>query len=62
MQQQFQMQMMMLMMNPSRVHAPGPVSTPPFTQTSVNSSPSAPAQFDGQDFLNLELLRRTSGV
>jgi len=52
----------MLMMNPSRVHAPGPAPTPPLTQASVTSSPSAPAQFDGQDFLNLELLRRTSGV
>jgi hypothetical protein len=60
MQQQFQMQMMMLMMNPSRV--PPPLLTPPLTQTSVNSSPSAPAQFDGQDFLERELLRRTSGV
>jgi len=62
MQQQFQMQMMMLMMNPSRVHAPGPAPTPPLTQTSVTSSPAAAAQFDGQNFLNLELLRRTSGV
>jgi hypothetical protein len=43
-----QMQMM-LMINPSCVHAPAPTSSPSLTQNSVYSSP-APAQ----DFLNLE--------
>ena len=56
----FQMQMqMMMMMNPPRF--PGPTS-PPLTQESVTSSPGPAPQFDGQDFLERELLRRTSGV
>ena len=57
----FQLQMQM-MMNPSRHHAPILPSSPPLTQPSQTSSPSTAPQFDGQDFLNLELLRRTSGV
>ena len=56
---QMQMQMMMMMMNPPRF--PGPTS-PPLTQESVTSSPGPAPQFDGQDFLERELLRRTSGV
>jgi hypothetical protein len=59
---QMQMQMQMMMMNPSRFPGPGTVSSPPLTQASVTSSPATAPQFDGQDFLNLELLRRTSGV
>ena len=57
-----QMQMMMMMMNPPRFPAPGTVSSPPLTQTSVTSSPATAPQFDGQDFLERELLRRTTGV
>ena len=38
------------------------VSSPPLTQTSVTSSPATAPQFDGQDFLERELLRRTTGV
>jgi len=59
----FQMQMqMIIMMNPNRFYAPGHVASPSLTQASVQSSPATATQFDGQDFLNLELLRRTSGV
>jgi len=59
---QLQMQMMMMMMNPSRHHAPILPLSPPLTQPSQTSSPTTAPQFDDQDFLNLELLRRTSGV
>jgi len=59
---QMQMQMMMMMINPPRFPAPGTVSSPPLTQTSVTSSPATAPQFDGQDFLERELLRRTTGV
>jgi len=60
---QMQMQMMMMMMmNPPRFPAPGTVSSPPLNQTSVTSSPATAPQFDGQDFLERELLRRTTGV
>ena len=59
---QLQMQMMMMMMNPNRVNAPGHLASPSLTQTSVQSSPATAPQFDGQDFLNMELMRRTTGV
>jgi hypothetical protein len=59
---QMQMQMMMMMMNPPRFPGPTTVSSPPLTQESVTSSPGPVPQFDGQDFLERELLRRTSGV
>jgi len=54
--------MMMMMLNPNR-HQDFPSTVPPpLTQDSINSSPAASAQFDGQDFLNAELMRRTTGV
>ena len=60
---QMQMQMMMMMMmNPPRFPGTTTVSSPPLTQESVTSSPGPVPQFDGQDFLERELLRRTSGV
>ena len=60
---QLQMQMMMMMMmNPNRLNTPGHLASPSLTQASVQSSPATAPQFDGQDFLNLELLRRTTGV
>ena len=39
--------------------APGHIASPSLTQVSVQSSPETAPQ---QDFINLELLRRTSGV
>ena len=62
MQMQMMMMMMMMMMNPNRRHAPGHIASPPLTQASVQSCAATAPQFDGQDFINLELLRRISGV
>jgi hypothetical protein len=60
---QMQMQMMMMMMmNSNRLNAPGHLTTPSLTQASVQSSPEPAPQFDGQDFLERELLKRTTGV
>jgi hypothetical protein len=59
---QLQMQMMMMMMNPNRLNAPGHLASPSLTQASVQSSPEPAPQFDGQDFLERELLKRTTGV
>ena len=61
-QLQMQMMMMMMMMNPNRINAPSHLSTPSLTQASVQSSPEPAPQFDGQDFLERELLKRTTGV
>ena len=52
----------MMTMNPNRLDAPGHISSPPLTQISAQLSPGTAPQFDGQDFINLESLRRTSGV
>ena len=54
--------MMMMMMNPNRHHRFSSTFPPPLTQDSTTSSPAASVQFDGQDFLNAELMRRTTGV
>ena len=54
--------MMMMMLNPNRHQGFPSTFPPPLTQDSTTSSPAASAQFDGQDFLNAELMRRTTGV
>ena len=43
---------------PSCFVTSAPISSPPLTQPSVTLSPAAAPQFDGQDFLNLELLKK----
>ena len=54
--------MMMMMMNPNRHHGFSSSFLLPLTQYSTTSSPAASAQFDGQDLLNEELIRRNSGL
>ena len=54
--------MMMMIMNSNRHHGFSSKFPPPLTQDSTTSSPAASAQFDGQDFLNAELMRRNTGV
>ena len=58
----FNMQIMMVMLK-SQVTAPIPPFTQPaFTQSSQTSSQDIDGEFDGQAVLELELLRRTTGV
>jgi len=65
----FQMQMMMMnLMNQNRQPSSSinpPAFAPihaPMTQDSVNSSQDVTGEFDGQDFLNMELMKRTTGI
>ena len=65
--QRFQMQMMMMMnlMNTNRQHYHSPFDAQNHTPTTVNSvetSQDMQCEFDGQDIIESELLRRTSGV
>jgi hypothetical protein len=53
------MMMMMMMLKPQHPVAP---AIPPPTQDSQNSSQVMEYELDGQDTIELELLRRTTGV
>ena len=65
--QGFQMRMMMMMnlMNPDRQHHHSPFDPlhhTPMTVNSMETSQEEKCEFDGQDIIKSELLRRTSGV
>ena len=61
MQMQQQMQMMMLLVNPRAIPQVPQFHTP--TTQSVVDSPEVVCEgFDGQDIINLELMKRTTGV
>ena len=47
-----------MMMNPNRHYGFTSTFPPPLTQDSTTSSPAASDQFDGQDILNAEFMRR----
>jgi len=64
--QRFQMQMMMManLMNPNRQHHHLPFVPLNHTPTTVNSMESREekCEFDGQDIIEAELIRKTTGV
>ena len=59
------MQMMMNLMNPNRQHHHSPFATLHHTPTTVNNTETSreeKCEFDGQDIIESELLRQTTGV
>ena len=61
MQMQQQMQMMMLLVNPRAIPQVPQFHTPK-NQSVVNSPEEECEGFDGQDIINYELMKRTTGV
>ena len=57
-----QMQMMMVMWKPQVTAPIPPFTQPAYTQSSQTSSQGIDGEFDGQAIIELELLRRTTGV
>ena len=57
-----QMQMMMVMMKPQVTAPIPPFTQPAYSQSSQTSSQGIDGEFDGQSIIELELLRRTTGV